>query len=324
MKKLGFSFLYFVVFCFALFAGGKGESFSFEQVEKKYPSASYLWALGQGASLENATSSAKLSLCQSLGESIRGEQKTSLYSDSKGVEDSSMEISVDEAVLFEHITGIVIKETWREDKGKGSWIALAVLDKKDAAEYYSKLAVQKDKEISSLIFKAEEVFPSFDALSLFEEALSLAQDNQYNLDLLMALNRTKYMMTSMSYGSAQKVNLLYKDKAGGISVKVSVVGDSEDLVRSALIEKLRSKGVSVVESKAIYEINAVVKLEEQSSLDAKNTYARYSFSAPLTQGGSTIVKPFNITGREGHLNLEQAYRRCYIKIVSRIAEEFLR
>ncbi|MGI5058929.1 hypothetical protein [Treponema pectinovorum] len=323
MKKIFLSFC-FVFFNFALFASGKGDDFSFEKIEKKYPSSSYIWALGQGASLENAASSAKLSVCQTLGESLRGEQKTTSFSDSRGKEESSLSTSVEEAVLFEHITGIVIKETWRADKGNGDWIALAVLDKKEAADYYSKLAMQKNSEISSLVLRAEEIYPSFDSLSLLSDALLKAQDNQYNLDLLLVLNRTKHAMTRMSYGSVQKLNLLYREKAAGISVSVNVEDDSEGLIYSALVEKLKEKGVSVVNSNAQYEINAVVKLEEQDSLDSKNFYARYSFFAPLTMENSTVVKPFSITGREGHISLEQAYRRCYIKIASRIKDEFLR
>lgn len=112
----------------AVFAGGKSDSLSYKKLEKKYPQSEYFFSLGHGASLSNAESSAKLGICQSLGETLSGEQKTFQSDSSLGKQESSLSININKTVLFQHITGIEIKETWQEKSGE--WFAVAVLNKK--------------------------------------------------------------------------------------------------------------------------------------------------------------------------------------------------
>ncbi len=133
-----------------------------------------------------------------------------------GKQESSLSININETVLFQHITGIEIKETWQEKSGE--WFAVAVLNKKKASDYYSSLAKEQGQKIQALITKAKFSAPS---------------------------------------------------------------------------------------------------------LDSANVFVRYNFASPVIEIASgSVVKPFNLQGREGHVSKEEAVNRCITRICQKIKEEF--
>ena len=324
MKKILTGFSILLLSSGFIFAGGRKDSFSFENIEEKYPSDKFVWAMGQGSSLSNAESSAKMGLCQILGESISGQQNASQYSDSNGQSDSSLSVNVKEAVLFEHISGIQIKETWQIEKNTSDWRALAVLDRKEAGNYYARLAKDQDDKIRNLLMEAEFKDISFEALDLVNEAAHAARDNQYNLDLLHAINPAMYKSTYMSYGSLSAVELKKKKLASSISVSVSVANDYNGVVAGAIMNKLGDSGIAaVVKGETFFQIQGKIIIEDAGKLDGNNWFSRYTLEAPVvnTKSGK-IEKSFSISGREGRQSQELARQRCYNKICQRIQEEF--
>lgn len=302
---------------FLLAARGRKDVFSFEALEKKYPSSQYITGTGQGASLASASGAAKLSICQTLGESLKGQQNVQESSYSTGDQDSSLKISVNETVLYEHITGIEVKENYRTKSGE--WICAAVLNKKDAEAYYSRLARENDSKISELVSRAVNSGASFESLELMNQAVRLAEDNQYNLDILLALTKKRPLMT---YGTVQSVMLKAKDMAKEISVSITVNNDKDGQVLGAFVKYFSEKGISVVKEKALFLIRADISLENTQSPDQKNIFVRYILNAPVFDSSENTVKSFNINGREGHVTYEQAVQRCYKKICQRIEEEY--
>lgn len=61
-----------------------------------------------------------------------------------GKQESSLSININETVLFQHITGIEIKETWQEKNGE--WFAVAVLNKKRPVTIILPLQKNRDKK----------------------------------------------------------------------------------------------------------------------------------------------------------------------------------
>ena len=98
--------------------------------EKKYPSDSYIVAVGSGSSKSAAESNAKLAICQQLGERISGSQRTVSSVDSKGKNYGAIDIDISEQSIFSHVHGISIKET-ASDSRTHTYHALAVLNKND-------------------------------------------------------------------------------------------------------------------------------------------------------------------------------------------------
>lgn len=318
MKKAHFVSV-FLFFCGAIcFCGGRNE-ISFEKIEKKYPSNEYFYAFGEGATLDNAESSAKLGICQILGEAISGEQKTFQSDSSSGERKSSLSTDVSETVSFSNVAGIEIKET-RRIKG-GDWFCVAVLNKKNAWNYYSALAKKNGAEVQNMLLKAMMTEGSFDAVEFAENAVFLAQENQVNLDLLSAIDFPQSKIFVVPYGSLEKVKIAAKKISGSVKVKINVRGDRQNRIKDALHEFYSKRGISTVEAGENYFVDAVFTAEEIPSLDGINTFVRYTFSAPLAEAASkNIVRPFSMSGREGHISLDTAESRCVSKVVSALLE----
>lgn len=321
MKKVILSVFLILNLMASVFCSGKKDEFSLEQIEHKYPSSKYIVGLGQGVSLNNAQSTAKLALCQTLGEFLKGEQTVNQSSFSDGKDFSSMSVHINEKALFEHITGIQIKETLREKK-TNEWVCVAVLDRAESSMYYQKIARENDLKISQIVDNAQKNAPSMMSVELMNQALLLAQDNQHNLDLLSAINSGSARSVMMTYGNIQSLKLKLKEIASKVSVNIKVQNDKDNIILNSLTEKLLSLGISVTDGESLYIIPATVKFERTDSLDGKNVFVRYNLEANMMVFSSQIVKSFTINGREGHLTYEQAVNRCYTKIANRIRDEF--
>lgn len=297
----------------SLFAMSGEKNYSFDEIEEKYPSEEYFVGVGHASNLSNAESSAKLSICQILGEKIAGEQETFQYSSSDGKEESSLTMNINETVLFNHITGIEIKESFQ--KSDGNFFAIAVLNKKNAANYYSTLAKQNGNKIAELIDHAQKVSPSFEAVKILQEAAKQAEENQYNLDLLFAIDQTKAKMTFVPYISLQNVQILLNQNAKELKVKIEVDGDKNELIQKAIENSLVEQGISVVNEGGNYLLKAQFSSMQLDSLDGVNNFVRYNFNYSLEENKTQkIVKSSNTSGREGHKTFEGAENRCYSKV----------
>ena len=317
---------------FNVSAGGRTDTenpsrtgfFSAKFIESLYPAAEYFTGTGSGANRQNAESAAKLALCQSLGESISGNQQTFLTSSSTGSEQSELAISVNETVLFEHITGIVIRDCVQDKKG--TYTALAVLNKAEATDYYSTKARKNDLEIQELVLQATSNSTDYNSIALMDKAVAIAKDNQYNLDLLSVINPSRSKSLLMSYGSVNQLELKKRGLAEKIVFFVKVQDDIDGRIFAALTEKLSQKGYSISADykTAAYCINAKATFEKPVINKDNNYFVRYTLDCPVIDPLSgRIVAPFNFTGREGAPDAKQASSRALVKLCNRLSQEFL-
>lgn len=298
--------------------------FSAKFIESLYPASEYFTGTGSGANRQNAESAAKLALCQSLGESISGNQQTFLTSSSEGSEQSELALSVNESVLFEHITGIVIKDCIQDKKG--TYSALAVLNRAEATDYYSTKARKNDLEIQELVLQASSNSTDYNSIALMEKAVAIAKDNQYNLDLLSVINPSRSKSLLMSYGSVNQLELKKGELAKNIVFFVKVQDDIDGRIFAALTEKLSRKGYSISGDykTAAYFINARANFEKPTLSKDNNYFVRYTLDCPVIDPlTDRIVNSFNFTGREGAPDSKQASSRALIKLCNRLSQEFL-
>ena len=307
-----------------LTAGGKSDSFFFDSIDTKYPSSSYVIGIGSGATRQNAESSAKLSLCQNLGESISGTQEVFVSSDTQGSDQGSLSLLVNESVLFEHITGITIKDCVQDKKG--NFTALAVLDRNEASSFYTSRARESDVQICNLVKKAQDAQGSFESITLMEQAITLAEDNQYNLELLRAVNTSGTRTLMMNYGSVSELKIKKNNLAKELSVFVEIKGDDDLRITQTICTQISKKGARVVSQKsdAIFCVEGTVSFEEASMPNNNGFFLRYNLVSPLTkiEDGSVIL-PYSCSGREGHTLQSQVKARTITKICTRVSEEFL-
>ncbi len=109
---------------------------------KKYSASLFLRAIGEGASLTNATSDAKNQLIQELEvrvqSTLKSQANSSLKSDTQGVSTGADEEKTDSTLSLTSdvtVSGIQIVDT-SYDKGSRTYYALAVLNKLKAKTHY--------------------------------------------------------------------------------------------------------------------------------------------------------------------------------------------
>ena len=315
MKK----FLFPLLFCTAalLSAGGKADWIS--TIDSDYPSSQYITGLGTGPTVQLAEASAKMSLSQQLGESIRGEQKSSLTA-TKKTEDGSLSISLDERILFQKITGIQIKKSGTKD---GLTYALAVLPRKEAGDFYYTKISESDSVTAQYLSSASKESDSLRRLGFMRKALAEAKENEYNLELLSVINPQKYKMVHLSYKNTAAVQFLYDTTAFSVSFYLNTTGEHKQAVEEGITQLLNDYGFSVVTDwkSAAYIFDSDITTSQSS--DGRFEYERYSVNSTiLLASNERLVTKMSLAGREGHNTYEQARQRTDTKLPGKIRDEY--
>ena len=306
----------------SVFAGGKSDDWT-REIQKNYPDSEYISAVGSGKDRTSAESNAKLALSQILGESISAEQVTMQYADSKGREEGVISSVVNEKAVFDHITGIVIKENYADKKTKTHY-ALAVLNRKESGNYYFSRANEATLHIQDLVSRAQKSRGKIESLTYINDAINASSEIAYDVNLLSVINPAQGRIVRAAYQSPQTLRAKRAELASVITVSVTVQNDSDNRIRAAFVSALRDKGVTVVDAGGAYVINATLSFEPVDVGDAQYTFVRYTLHAPMTEKatGNTLV-PYTLTGREGHVTESQAKNRAVIKIAETIKTEYL-
>lgn len=311
-----------------LFAGGKKDYDWASSVQQQYSDSEYFTAVGTGLGRASAESNAKMALSQILGESINAEQVTTYSADSLGAEEGTISSVINEKAVFDHITGIVIKETFTDSK-TNTWYALAVLNKKEAGNYYYAKVTDANTHVTSLLSKAEAAKGTMDSLTYLKSALEAAEDNEYNLDLLLVINPVQGKMARVMYQSPASIRAKRTELAAAIRVRITVKGDSEasqKRIYAAFAGALGEQGVTVVpetDPAVTHAILAELFFEPAESPDPAYTFVRYYLNAVLSELSSSEEIPYSVTGREGHMSESQAKNRAVFKIESQIKENYM-
>lgn len=343
MNRKSFFLLIFAIFSVSAISAKQPKWI--ESPQSAYPANEYVSAVGSGTDRDSAQSAAKLALCQILGERISGELSVMQSADSAGSEFAKLDISVQERVIFEKIVGVTIRENYSQKekisvKENGKTVtkkvkvhyALAVLKKSEAALYYSSQVHSRAGDVSSNLERARANPGKISSVALAKNALSLAEENEYDIQILSAIQG---MRQAVSYGSVQKVRNELRSVSEKVRVRVSVTGSKDDGT-----EKISQKFKSVISDfgftvSADENFGYILKCDlDFEPIDganlAKNSdgsayrYVRYTLSAELVDAdGGEVAASYSTSGREGHLTDSQAKTRAIQKICTKIETEFL-
>ena len=311
MKKniISSVFFYFLAAAILVSCASTGGHSWISSPEKKYSSDKYIVAVGSGSSKATAESNAKLAICQQLGEKLSGSQRIVSSVDSKGKNYGAIDIDISEQAIFSHIHGISIKET-ASDLRKHTFYALAVLNKNDEITYYSSRIASSDMEISSLISSAQKLRGDIASLPTIKQAVKLAQDNEYCIQILSAIRSSGRPL--VSYGGLNDVIQKAYDLAQAVTVSVDFSGDEAYNIEQSFVAVLKERGMNVVSSKDAKYILQGTSTIEPTEVVGQTLYVfvRYNVNAVLKSVSGAVVKNFEITGREGHLSISQAKNRA--------------
>jgi len=292
--------------------------------DNQYSEDTYLCAVGSGSSREKAVDAALSSLSQVFNSQVRS--VTTVLSLSTANKDEMGEMKFTEQSQMmdqgsvtsstDRIVGAQVVNTY-VDANARSYVRVA-LHRKRTAELYQKEIDALDLSIMSVRREIISLSDPLERYFTLQKAVSFSKRQQNLFDQIQVLLK-----------KAQNSTLIPLEQelaAIASSVRVVVTVDSlegHQVIFSAFSQKLVELGFSVVPLDA----NPTASLDLQyecTPLDLKDSpykYARYTLSAQLNSGSSTLFS-YQKSEREAAMSTEEAQKKALIQATTEVVSEF--
>jgi hypothetical protein len=281
-----------------------------------FPRQRYVAVVGFGGSRQESERSALGNLVSVFGQSVQAELKTvSSYSEAvrsgaiQVTEDNSIHDAVTTSAWMDTLVGAEIAETWYD--GKSSYYAAAVMEKQKTAVLYGDLISSNRRIIEDLINVKDEDKDTLSGYSRRLLAATIADVNRVYANVLTYVgNTTSIKPSEMKKGDEYRLEAA--EIARNIPINVSVRNDRADRVKNAFSRALSSLGFRSGGSSSRYTLEGRIVLEKAELPNQRNVFVRYYVDAELKDNAESgaVLLPYNINGREGHLNQTEAEERA--------------
>lgn len=339
--SLGFLLLIALTSCLSTSSVGAGGSTPLWVTNPTaiYADSEYLSAVGYAPDRPTAEADAIASLSKTIRQRIEADSSAtqSFGSDSEGV-DREFTATVQTSSIIEEIAGIKIQEVWTAKDG--TVYTLALINREEVGRYYSSKIRDFEAGISGFIAFTADNPASFEGLGALEKALALAYENELHLDLLAIINPMSYKTVTLSYQSAQTIEVLIQHEKEKINIRISVDGDVDGRIVAALATVLKKTGFKTqmlsedVANGGIgsensidtpYVLVANLSIEPfQMSSNPDNHYVRFVLNTELVDiRTNKVLLPWGISGREAHFSDEEAAQRAIRTVENEIEKNYL-
>lgn len=287
-----------------------------------YNEKKVLAAAGSGPDDSSAEAQAKSELARSLIQTI--DSKTTLKSTATMYDE---QVSIDDDISvtagIKNLTGIQIAEKYYTADGRV--YALAILDRQEACNNYSKIIKQNDTQIIEYIGWAETHPGDIQSAVYGQKALKLAADNDYYIEVIRLIQPPYGSDTSISYGSYIQLYNDVTEIKKKISVKVIVEGDVKGMAEASVKKVFEKIGVTCTDSDLDHTYLAVVGLELQKadSPDEKHFFCNYVYTVEIVNKNNKDYFTYSAYGRAGHLNEQGAKHKAMLLVTKDIESKFL-
>jgi hypothetical protein len=237
----------------------------------------------------------------------------------------SENVSVQEAITtsaeMDSLVGAEIAEVWYD--GQSVYYAAAVMDRAKTAVLYADLIRSNERIITDLTTMTQAEKNTLNGYSRYQLAATIADTNRLYANVLTLVGNS----SGINPGDMKRGDD-YRIEAAGIAraipIGVRVRGDQQDRIKNAFTRALGSAGFMSGGSNPRYTLEAVLTLTPTDLPNQQNKFVRYAVDANLTDsaGGNSVILPFNVSGREGHLTIPEAENRAIREAERKITEEF--
>jgi hypothetical protein len=291
-----------------------------------YRESDYVAASGHGANRNAAEKNALAALTAVFGQSIQADLKLmSNYSEAikNGVVDVSENNSLQEAITtsteMDSLVGAEIKDVWYD--GTSVYYAVAVMERAKTAVLYTDMIRSNERIITELITIPAAQRNTLDAYSRYQLAATIADANRVYANVLSIVNKGSGGVANLKKGDDYRLEAANITK--NIPIAVRVNNDRSDRIRGAFAAVISKAGFRSGGNNSRYVLNVTLTLSEVQLANQQNKFARYVVDANLTDTAEGMVLlPYNINGREGHLNLPEAENRAVAAAEKKINEAY--
>jgi hypothetical protein len=294
-----------------------------------YDSNTYVAAVGSGANRAAAERGALAALTAVFGQSIQAEF-SNLTNYSEAARNGSIAISENNAVreavktssAMESLIGAEITGVWQDNTDK-YWYAVAILEKKKAADLYAGLIRGNLRLIDDITAIPAAENNSLEAFSRYRIAGTIADANELYGNLLSVLAGAPAGLDLSRMKNSAYYRLEAAKIARNITIELRIEGDSQNRIENAFAAALGRAGFKSGESEKRYVLNAALSLTNANLPGNQFQFCRYNIDSYLidTVSGGRLV-PYNISGREGHTAMSEAELRAINAAAKKIDAEY--
>lgn len=296
------------------------------QPSSAFSDRQYLMAVGSGDTFNEARSDAMLALAQIFRANVEGTQN--LYSDVLEVSKSNDDFTSKETIRL--INNIAIgatedlqnAEVLTSGTGKdGMYYVLAGFNRNQTAALYRNEINNNNERIERNKEEIERSNDKFSTLRFLKENLLLARINKQLAGLL------EIIMPGSGESSKTQNTLIESRNAFNAhqqTMPVRIRGlQSVENIRSALSDAFLQEGFVLAEKNPVLLVDATYRAREidinRDDAEFVSWELQIKITRPETQQTYT---DFNVSGREGALNIQNAYKRAATAAIEQIEARF--
>ncbi|MDR1302786.1 MAG: LPP20 family lipoprotein [Treponema sp.] len=295
-----------------------------------YDQYSFVTAVGQGTDRNQAERDALGRLVAVFGQSVQADLKTiNTYSEavSKGAVNVSENTSVQNAIQIsaqmDALIGAEIEDVWFDSKS--TYYAVAALEKRKAASLYEDMIRSNERIIADLIAIPQADRNTLDSFSRYQLAATIADVNRIYANVLTIVGNTSGIVPGdMKRGDAYRLEAV--DITKSIPIGVIVTDDRSNRIKDAFASVLTKQGFRSgggTDGRYVLQVRVDFSSVDLPNQQNQNKFIRYAINANLIDTrDSSVLLPFNITGREGHLSLSEAENRAVVAAEKKISDSY--
>jgi hypothetical protein len=294
-----------------------------------YSPQAYVAAVGYGAERGVAEKAAFANLTALFGQSVQSEQTArTRYSEavkngavSSWTENTELDNAVTTSAELDSLVGAEIKDYWYD--GKSVHYAVAVMEKRKTATLYADLIRSNEKIISGLVAMSEAEKNSLDGYSRYRLAGTVADANRVFANVLTVVGSQGTGINPGDMKKGDDFRLEAANIAKNIPIGVRVNNDRSNRIRGAFSDAINRGGFKSggVDSRYVLDVN--VELNPVDMPNNTNKFVRYVVDANLVdQNTKTVLLPYTVNGREGHLSVTEAENRAVAGAERKIKDSY--
>ncbi|MBR3671760.1 MAG: LPP20 family lipoprotein [Spirochaetia bacterium] len=295
-----------------------------------YDKDSYITAVGTGKDRKAAEASAINALASIFGQSVSAETKSSKnLAESHGAQGQNYQgrTSISQDIsLHTDIKSLInaeIKLTWSAPDG--TCYALALIDKYDAANYYSREIAKLHDDIVDLTAATEGESPLSSCMN-HKSALSLAEKQNEYMSILTVLNSADAMLVEDKIVSPNKVKKALSQLQQKVPIHISIAGTTGDWnnkIQKVFAGKLQGYGFRTTPKESRYELMCNIEMYEYKLPGNPNQMVKYTLNAVLMDNEEALeLSPYYAEGQTGFQTLEGAVDRAYMLLEKKLKAEY--
>ncbi|MDR3334020.1 MAG: LPP20 family lipoprotein [Treponema sp.] len=292
-----------------------------------YSKNDYVAAVGYGSDRSIAEKSALVSLTSVFGQNIKSQLDTlSGYSESvtRGGTEVSKNSSVKNAITIivemQSLVGAEIGEVWYDNKR--TYYAVAILEKANASTIYPDMIRSNQGMIDELLAMSAQDKNSLEGYSRYQLAAIIADANEvYGKVLSMVGNTSNIVPADLKTGNSYRLEAANIVK--NLPIGLVVTNDQSNRIEGAFADVIYKAGFKSGGTNSRYMLRVKVTLDPVEYPNNTNKFARWVVDANLTDTvDNSILLPFNINGREGHVTLSEAINRAVATAEKKIGDSY--